>query len=225
MSNFPNNKFQQKYTNWIQKIFKAFSEKITLTSCTASRRWRWEARRRRGRRSRGALRGWTPPRPPTSGGWSPTATTRTTTPWKWDMRLSAFVKEWHWILLQGMEDTVWRVGCYNINPTTPNGQKFFILHMLVLPLIPITALVIQNSVTMNTLLGYQSRVSTIRRQVSVHTYHSISGCHKSISALGPWRHGDRAVHPEPAGGEGRGRPVHLHQAVRRCELQSDGPED
>ena len=71
-------------------------------------------------------------------------------------------------LSQGMEDTVWRVGCYNINPTTPNGQKFFILHMLVLPLIPITALVIQNSVTMNTLLGYQSRVSTIRRQVSVY---------------------------------------------------------
>ena len=69
------------------------------------------------------------------------------------------------LLNQGMEDTVWRVGCYNINPTTPNGQKFFILHMLVLPLIPITALVIQNSVTMNTLLGYQSRVSTIRRQV------------------------------------------------------------
>merc|ERR1719192_1486631 len=67
--------------------------------------------------------------------------------------------------MKGMEDTVWRVGCYNINPTTPNGQKFFILHMLVLPLIPITALVIQNSVTMNTLLGYQARVSTIRRQV------------------------------------------------------------
>lgn len=64
-----------------------------------------------------------------------------------------------------MEDTVWRVGCYKINPTTPRGQKFFILHMLVLPLIPITALVFPNSVTMNTLLGYQSRVSTIRRQV------------------------------------------------------------
>ena len=66
---------------------------------------------------------------------------------------------------QGMSDTVWKVGCYRINPSTPSGQKFFILHMLVLPLIPITALVIQNSVTMNTLLGYQSRVSTIRRQV------------------------------------------------------------
>ena len=51
------------------------------------------------------------------------------------------------------------------NEKWPSPQKFFILHMLVLPLIPITALVIQNSVTMNTLLGYQSRVSTIRRQV------------------------------------------------------------
>ncbi|XP_071748838.1 uncharacterized protein [Lepeophtheirus salmonis] len=67
--------------------------------------------------------------------------------------------------MQGVTDTVWKVGCYKINPSTPSGQKFFILHMLVLPLIPITALVIQNSVTMNTLLGYQYRVSTIRRQV------------------------------------------------------------
>lgn len=68
-------------------------------------------------------------------------------------------------VFQGMEDTIWRVGCYKINPTTPSGQKFFILHMLVLPLIPITALVIQNGVTMNNLMGYSSRVSTIRKQV------------------------------------------------------------
>jgi len=67
--------------------------------------------------------------------------------------------------VHNIEDTIWQVGCYQINPTTPRGQKFFILHMLVLPLIPITALVIQNSVNMNTLLGYQNRVSTIRRQV------------------------------------------------------------
>merc|ERR1712012_685382 len=65
----------------------------------------------------------------------------------------------------GMEGMIWRVGCYKINPTTPSGQKFFILHMLVLPLIPITALVIQNGVTMNTLMAYSSRVSAIRKQV------------------------------------------------------------
>ena len=37
----------------------------------------------------------------------------------------------------------------------------------VLPLIPITALVIQNSVTMNSLMGYQARVSLVRKQVRV----------------------------------------------------------
>ena len=34
-----------------------------------------------------------------------------------------------------------------------------------LPLIPITALVIQNSVTMSSLMAYQARVSTVRKQV------------------------------------------------------------
>ena len=33
-------------------------------------------------------------------------------------------------LQQGMEGMIWRVGCYKINPTTPSGQKFFILHMV-----------------------------------------------------------------------------------------------
>ena len=46
------------------------------------------------------------------------------------------------------------------------GQKWFFLNMIVLPLIPITALVIQNSVTMNTILSYQGRVESIRAQVS-----------------------------------------------------------
>ena len=32
--------------------------------------------------------------------------------------------------VQGMEGMIWRVGCYKINPTTPSGQKFFILHMV-----------------------------------------------------------------------------------------------
>ena len=101
---------------------------------------------------------------------------------------------------QGVTDTVWKAGCYKINPTTQSGEQFliskyqlvklipsldvinyprlfqinhyyisgqkcFFLHMMVLPLIPITALVIQNSVTMNTILTYQGRIATIRTQV------------------------------------------------------------
>ena len=41
----------------------------------------------------------------------------------------------------------------------------YLLLYSVLPLIPITALVIQNSVTMHNLMGYQARVSAVRRQV------------------------------------------------------------
>ena len=45
------------------------------------------------------------------------------------------------ILKVAQGEISWRVGCYQINPTTQRGQRFFILNMLVLPLIPITFLV------------------------------------------------------------------------------------
>ena len=99
--------------------------------------------------------------------------------------------------LQGMEDTVWRVGCYNINPTTPNGQKFFILHMLVLPLIPITALVIQNSVTWD----YEKRV------------HTFTYCYLNPSVWTPcWA--TSPVSP-PSGGRS-GAPWRLPSSYRTC---------
>ena len=44
----------------------------------------------------------------------------------------------------------------------------------------------------------------------------VQGVHHQEAGEG--RHGDCPVHPEPAGGESRGGPVHLHQAVR-CQLQ------
>ena len=90
-----------------------------------------------------------------------------------------------------------------------SGQKLFILHMLVLPLIPITALVIQNSVNMSTLQGYQTRVSTIRRQVII----VFTGEFFSPKP-GAGSNGDRAVHPEHTGGESRSCPLYLHQSGR-----------
>ena len=55
--------------------------------------------------------------------------------------------------------------------------------MLVLPLIPITALVIQNSVNMSTLQGYQTRVSTIRRQVRSKVSTGVYKCLQENSSL------------------------------------------
>ena len=50
----------------------------------------------------------------------------------------------------------------------------------------------------------------------------VQGVHHQEAGEG--RHGDRPVHPEPSGGEGRGGAVHLHQAVRR-QLQLDRSQD
>ena len=65
-----------------------------------------------------------------------------------------------------MNINILKYKCYLNIINVLKGQKCFFLHMMVLPLIPITALVIQNSVTMHTILSYQGRVETIRAQVN-----------------------------------------------------------
>ena len=68
--------------------------------------------------------------------------------------------------------------------------------------------VIQNSVTMHTLLGYQSRVSTIRSQVR-YLSATIKGlvCKTclTINDKGARSNGDRTIHPKYSGGESRGK--------------------
>ena len=81
-----------------------------------------------------------------------------------------------------------------------------------LPLIPITALVIQNSVTMNSLMGYQARVSMVRKQVRAAQCTVQVYC--ELYCAGQGRDGDRSVYPEHPGGAGRGGSLHLHQPVK-----------
>ena len=71
-------------------------------------------------------------------------------------------------------------GAEVLHPEHVGEATHSILAPKVLPLIPITFLVIQNSVTMHTLLGYQSRVSTIRNQVMAKTINIIRSAE-------PWR--------------------------------------
>ena len=52
-------------------------------------------------------------------------------------------------------------GLCQINPqrlTTQVGRRLYMTHMLLLPFLPIIALIIQNSITMKDLVEYQSEV-------------------------------------------------------------------
>ena len=76
---------------------------------------------------------------------------------------------------------------------------------------------------MNTLQGYQTRVSTIRRQVKIiftsspfskFSTNAPGGLNMFYALLflaGSRSDGDCAVHPEHPGGAGRGCSLHLHQ--------------
>jgi len=61
-------------------------------------------------------------------------------------------------------------GLFQINPVTKTGQRLYMVHMLLLPFLPITALIIQNSTTLNELLQYQTEVQRIGEKVETATY-------------------------------------------------------
>ena len=58
-------------------------------------------------------------------------------------------------------------GLFKINPVTKTGQRLYMVHMLLLPFLPITALIIQNSTTLNELLQYQTEVQRIGEKVKL----------------------------------------------------------
>ena len=112
-----------------------------------------------------------------------------------------------------MEGMIWRVGCYKINPTTPSGQKFFILHMVVTKKSG-------GSFSFFSLVGVTPDPHHgLGHPEWSHNEHPdvllFPGVHHQEAGQG--RHGDRRLHPEHPGGAGRGRPLHLPQQLK-CEL-------
>ncbi|XP_040569888.1 uncharacterized protein [Lepeophtheirus salmonis] len=51
-----------------------------------------------------------------------------------------------------------QAGFCKINPVTKTGQRLYMIHMLLLPFLPIAALIIQNAITLSDLLQYQKEV-------------------------------------------------------------------
>ena len=62
--------------------------------------------------------------------------------------------------------TLVKIAIFSVNPVTKTGQRMYMMHMLLLPFLPITALIMQNSIAMGDLLTYQREVATIGSKVS-----------------------------------------------------------
>merc|ERR1712223_1542328 len=71
---------------------------------------------------------------------------------------------------QGEEDESDKTnGLCRINPVTKTGQRLYMAHMPLLPVLPITALIMQNATTLSTLLTYQREVERIGAKVDAAT--------------------------------------------------------
>lgn len=60
-----------------------------------------------------------------------------------------------------------KTGCCGLDPTTGRGKQIHLLQILLLPFIPILALIIQNSINMVTVLEYQYDMQETIDQVRV----------------------------------------------------------
>ena len=73
-------------------------------------------------------------------------------------------------------------GLFQINPVTKTGQRLYMVHMLLLPFLPITALIIQNSTTLNELLQYQTEVQRIGEKVKLNIV-KLGSCSSLLKSL------------------------------------------
>ena len=63
-----------------------------------------------------------------------------------------------------------RAGFCQINPVTKTGQRLYMIHMLLLPFLPISALIIQNAIALVDLLRYQTEIQTSGEKVDGATH-------------------------------------------------------
>ena len=114
----------------------------------------------------------------------------------------------HWLMAPQGEIS-WRVGCYQINPTTQRGQRFFILNMLVRPptlSLPQRCCPSSPSPSWWSRTRWRCTPSSDTRAGS-----PPSGTRwwpRPSTSSGPRSHGDRTLHPKHPRRTGRGKCIH-----------------
>ena len=61
--------------------------------------------------------------------------------------------------------TLVKIGFFEVNPVTKTGQRLYMLHMLLLPFLPIVALIVQNSTNLIDMLEYRRDSAAIGLKV------------------------------------------------------------
>jgi hypothetical protein len=60
-----------------------------------------------------------------------------------------------------------KVGCFRVDPSSKTGKRLYLVHMIILPFIPIAALIVQNLCTMMSVALVNREAAAINKQVSV----------------------------------------------------------
>ena len=70
--------------------------------------------------------------------------------------------------------TLVKIGFFEVNPVTKTGQRLYMLHMLLLPFLPIVALIVQNSGNLHDMMEYRMESVAIGLKVDGTTALGIS---------------------------------------------------
>jgi hypothetical protein len=60
-----------------------------------------------------------------------------------------------------------KVGCFRVDPSSKTGKRIYLLQMIILPFIPIAALIVQNLCTMVSVALATRDATTINKQVNI----------------------------------------------------------
>ena len=69
-------------------------------------------------------------------------------------------------VLEGSASPALRVCCFHVNPISAAGKRVYLLHMIILPFIPIAALIVQNCCTMVSVAIANRDAMDINKQVN-----------------------------------------------------------
>jgi len=70
-------------------------------------------------------------------------------------------------ILEGSVSPALRVCCFRVNPISTTGKRVYLLQMIILPFIPIAALIVQNCCTMVSVTLANRDAMEINKQVNV----------------------------------------------------------